>query len=162
MRQLLLLSALLFLVFACDEAPLPGTDDSINTQLQGSWSWVSSSGGIGGWTYEPTPLADYNTTDQVWLYHTLSIDGNTLEMRVDNDSADGLLIRRSTFEISEYPDLPDTYLITLSDNLLEAVPDIGGTMALHSKLRLDVLANNELVLSDDCADCFTHQFSKVD
>ena len=162
MKRSFAYTLLVVFLFGCDGEPLVQPDLSVNGMLQGSWSWVSSSGGIGGWTYTPTPIEDYNTTDQVHLYHTLIIDGSTMELRVDNDSPDGLLIRRSTFEVRENPDVDGGYMIHLSNNLMDAVPDIGGTIGFFERVRLDDLTPSKLTFSDDCTDCFTHEFSKED
>jgi hypothetical protein len=128
LRKLLLVCVVLA---GCRSASVEPSAD----RLSGTWRWIESTGGIGGFRYTPASL-NYNVE--------LRIAGNQVTA-VRNDS----VIATST--------------ITLRGDEVTYHPSLS-VFTFHSGIDLQRLASmsgDTLVLSDPCCDMFTYAFVRV-
>lgn len=161
MKKISLISAVLIGLFqACDEVNLP-LDPETNTNIEGTWEWVESTGGIAGWTIKPTPVEDYGTANSIYLAHTIFAEDEHLTIKVDNDSEQGLTIRESDYELTGDTNGSDKPFIELGANQMEVVPDLGGVFTFYDRMQVITVNDSLLILADDCTDCYMHTFKRI-
>ena len=124
--------SLLFCLLACHKKDDPCEKP---TGLAGEWIWVESVGGIGGWT--ETPATEHQTK-------TLKIDDYYFREYVNDTLA---------FESQYDLGISDEVLVgTEARTYIEFTPS--------GELKAIVTSDTELLLYDQCIDCFTHRYKR--
>ena len=105
--------------------------------LQGTWDWERSSGGIGGWEISSDSV-DYEITliikgSNVSWFHNNELD-HEYEIKKSKDTELGFLLSPK-FQVN------DQYIIS------------------KQILRINV---NELIIADNCTDCYSYTFRRLD
>jgi len=119
---------------SCGEEPAEFSE----SEIIGKWEWISSSGGIGGWTY--TPISEgYNqsivfTSD--WKYIKFVKD------TLNEETQYSISIGSSIFSATPID------IITYEDTSIEQA--------------ILYLKNDTLQLGDNCYDCFGHTFRRTE
>ncbi len=115
-----------------------GEDDlhSFNPeQLQGKWNWVSSVGGIGGWTQTPEST------------------GQDIQLEIQN----GIFKQFTNGTLT----LETTYTLEEAESIFTGETE--DMIFLSSEFQIQysfILENDRLVLKEECYDCFVSEFVK--
>ena len=124
----------LLALVSCEEESVEFSESAII----GKWQWISSSGGIGGWTY--TPISEgYNQSIE---FTSAGKYIRFVKDTLNEESQYSISTGKSIF--SEIP----FELITYEDKSIE--------QAILS------LKNDKLQLGDNCYDCFRHTFRRTE
>lgn len=111
------------------------------TGLQGEWRWVSSTGGIAGETITPRTLG-----------HELLYGFGPDTLRVAR--SDGA-VQETGYRLERNPADGEPGLIRFDE------PVLGPTLPGQTEQRLLRPAPDTLVLSDPCADCYSHTLARA-
>lgn len=113
-----------------------------NNQLIGQWQWISSIGGIGGWTR--TPATEGHEI-------ILAFESDSTFLRTTIDTTGGIIISYI---------LSGSYHITYEQ--IWNVNDSGDVIYMSGLLRsVFELANDTLFLTEICYDCFGHTYVRI-
>lgn len=124
MRKILILGFATILCMGCSKN---------ETGIQGTWTWIGSSGGIAGKTETPESLG---------IRQKLKIDENTVEQYIDGK-------------------LKSSYNYTLSsgESILGGQRDF--ILRENSDIKMSyVVDKDNLVLTGECFDCFTSSYER--
>ncbi|WP_298520088.1 hypothetical protein [uncultured Kordia sp.] len=105
-----------------------------NSSIIGNWSWIQSSGGIGGWTHTP---------ESTGTIQQLQISATTIKRYINNE-----LVSETnyTIETGESIILSGEHELLIEDN------EFRNIIQFH---------DGNLFLTGDCNDCFISEYAKI-
>ena len=161
MKKLLFIALLSLFIFSCDDRNPLLEPAFAATAIQGNWHWVKSGKIISDQTLEPT--TDLIVGNVFIMEHRLEVENSRLTIRVNNDSPSWLAVKESIIEFQHNEDDTERPFLSVGNNQMRAVPDIGGVVEFGDNFIIHEISDERLVLieSGDCTDCWLHTFEKA-